>query len=176
MRIPWLFAIICATLIVGCALTADAQLQLTFTPDTQETLPGGTVDFTGTLVNTSSSEVFLNGDSINLTGSDFLIDDSPFLNNAPLSLTATGTPDSSYTGLLLTIDTTTEDPGLYFGSFVVTGGATDLSSDNVGSQIFGIDILSSAPAVPEPGTYAFLVSLGLAGTVFLRRRSRTSRR
>jgi hypothetical protein len=170
MRIGWKSVLCCAAVVWCGQPVAKAQVLLTLTPDTEVTMSGGIVDFPGTLLNTSSDVVFLNGDAINLAGPGFLIDDSPFLDNAPLFLTDNGSPDSTYSGLLFTVDTTTEPPGSYFGSFAITGGATGSSLDTVGSQIFEIDILPASSGVPEPKVYALAFGFGLAGAGFLRRR------
>lgn len=50
------------------------------------------------------------------------------------------------------------------------GDGSSWSTAPIGNRAF--ELVAGTPAVPEPGTYAILASLGLTGAAFLRRRKR----
>ena len=133
-------------------------LQVDFAPIVETVLPGGTVSFSGTITNTTSSSVFITGDTIDPLATGLTTDDTPFYNTfvagAPVELASFQT--YTYTDLF----NVTADPGvaggLYKGAFTVYGGATPTSQDVSGTSNFYVRV--PAPAVPEASS---VVSLGL---------------
>ena len=65
---------------------ARADIIFNLTPPVLTTSPGGTAEFTGTLENTGTSDVFWNGDSVVLLSSFLTLYDTPFFTDAPLFL------------------------------------------------------------------------------------------
>jgi len=173
--------ILCA---LAAAHLASADVIFNLTPATLPAAPGGMASFTGTLQNTGSSDVFLNGDLSVLPSFPLLtIDDSPFFNNAPLFLDPAGDPSGgdSYSGPFFNIVVDPSTPtGPYTGSFTVQGGGDSNTFDNLSMQTFEVDVGSASPSnpspgptgTPEPGTLITLTG-GLAGlAVRLRRKCR----
>jgi hypothetical protein len=124
--------------------TTQAAVIFNLTPSVLNTSPGGTVEFTGTLTNTGSTEVFLNGDSASLLSPFLTLDDTPFFANAPLSLAAGG---GSYSGPFFdVIVDPTALPNIYSSSFTIQGGADSNAFDNLATRSFEVVVTS----VPEP--------------------------
>lgn len=152
---------------LGCLLSgaAHAQLTVSLTPSSTNPLqPGQTLSYSGTVTNTSGAEVFLNGDEILLHPTDaFVIDDTPFLTMAPLSLQ----PGDAYTGALFNL-TAPSDPvsHSYSGTFTIFGGPDSFTTDPVGVEAFRFQ------AVPEPGAMALLGGVVVSGIGFMLRRRR----
>jgi hypothetical protein len=108
--------------------------------------------FNATVTNTSGATVYLNGDSFNVDA-PLTVDDSPFNNNYPLSLSSGG----SYTGVLFNVDVPPATPdGLYTGSFEIIGGGPTDDTDVAGSATFDVSV------TPEPSSVILLFA-GLAG-------------
>ena len=109
---------------------ARADLVLTLAPSSLNVLPGGSVQFTGTLTNTGSTSVFLNGDSItssvylsgnssNLPVPSLTVDDKPFIFGAPLMLQ----PGGTYSGPFFIVTANAAMTfGSYFGTYSVQSG------------------------------------------------------
>ena len=157
------------------AQTAGDPVSLVFTPAGQVTTPGGVLNFSAALSNTTASPVFLNGDSLTFNGpaSGLTLDDSPFLNNAPLSLGAASSSSGLYSGNLFTVSVGPfAQPGTYFGTFEILGGADANAQNEVAKADFSVTVLAPA-AVPEASTtasFGLLMALGLGGLVVARRR------
>ena len=130
---------------------AHAQFDLTLAAPDQAGLPSQTLAYWGTLTNTGTDPLYLNGDAYSLSGSAFTLDDTPFLAGAPLQLAG----GDSYTGELFDV---TIAPGTLpqgsAGSFTILGGATDGDQTSLATARF------TAAAVPEPSALA-LLGLGL---------------
>lgn len=150
------------------ATPATAQLNFTLSSNVQEGIPGSTVTFSGTLMNTGSSDVFLNGDGIYLSNTLMSGDDSPFFNNAPLSLSS----GQSYTGALFTVTISPSDvaPDSGTGSFTIIGGADANAQLQLATQNFSVHVIS-AP-VPGPGALTTTFLGGIPGVIFILRRQR----
>ncbi|MBV9848564.1 MAG: PEP-CTERM sorting domain-containing protein [Armatimonadetes bacterium] len=147
---------------------ARAQLLFSLNPAALTGGPGQTLTFNGTLTNTGTSPVYLNG--LFLTGltTDFTMDPSLFLNNTP-PLLASG---ASITDDLFTVDCGPAPPvGDWVGSATVIGGADANAQDAVATQNFLVSIPPNVQTVPEPGTLS-LLGLGLGGVVMAARRRR----
>ena len=153
---------------------AQAQLTLTLSPSSQAGKVPNTFHFTGTLTNPTGAVVFLNGDSPTFNGPG-TIDDSAFLNNAPLSLTAVTMPGAAYTGGFFDVIMTSAAQGTYFGTFEVLGGPTANDQAVVATEDFSVTVAPSP--VPEASTtvsLGLLLTLGLGGVVVSARRRKTA--
>jgi hypothetical protein len=163
MALRCLPRLILGVLAVTAVDTARADVIFDLTPPMLSTAAGTTIEFTGTLTNTGSSEVFLNGDFSVLLFSSLKLDDLPFFANSPLSLAAGG---GLYSGPFFdVIVDPVAVPGTYTGSFTIQGGADSSTFNNLASQNFQVTVVS---AVPEPGT---LVLFGSGLMMVMRRRS-----
>lgn len=152
-------AALCVMLIATPA--AQAQVVFQLTPPAQVGNPGDTLHFTGILTNLGTSTVYLFGDSATLTGPGLTLDDTPFFLDGPTSLAPMGEDGDTYQGGFfdVNIDSLTAVPGVYTGTFALTGGDDPSSTDPLASQDFRVTVPGSNNApVPEAST---LVSLGL---------------
>jgi len=112
--------------------------------------PGTSVTFSGTLQNSSGSEVFLNGAGASLSYSELTLDLSSFFTLVPLSI-----PDGqSYSGPLFSVAISNVAlSGDYSNTFTIQGGADSMTFDTVGTADFQVNIASS---VPEPGSFQLI--------------------
>jgi len=130
---------------------AYADVILNLAPSTLNVRPGGTIEFIGTLTNTGTTDVYLNGDLSSLPYMELSLDDTPFFADSPLFLSAGG----SYNGPFFDITADASAiPGSYTGSYTVQGGADSNAFVNLASQDFTVDVGSSA-SVPEPNYSIF---------------------
>jgi len=160
MRALFMILFSMATLCRATAIT------VTFTPDTLNGNPGNTLMLFGSLLNNTNSTAFINSDSFTfaIPGA---VDDSLFLNNAPISL---GPNASSGTFEFLTVTIPNgQGAGAYDGAFTVLGGADGTAQNNLGSTAFHVTV---AVATPEPSS---LPVLGIGAVVFFLCRSRANR-
>jgi hypothetical protein len=162
-----------------CAATARAQTLDVTLVDPNQTVTQGTTSIAvdATIFNPTTQTIYLNGDS-STTSSPFLtVDDTPFFNNAPLSL-APG--QSSGTIELFDVDLAGATPtGTYaLNTFSILGGADggtfSLFNDLADAQ-FSVTVSSavsvSAPEVdPSSATSALALLAGFL-TVLRGRRS-----
>jgi hypothetical protein len=154
--------------LAAAAMCRGSVLNVSLIPDTLIGNPGDTVHFSGSLTNTTNATVFINSDSILFA---IGVDDSPFFNNAPLSL-----GPLVGTGVFGMFDITiplAQAPGTYDGVFTVLGGG-DSETLNVGEAPFHLTVNASVTASPEPAS-TLLVGLGLAGASLLARRNQSKR-
>jgi hypothetical protein len=138
--------------------TAFADI-LTVSLDTTSLVgaPGTAVTFSGTILNASGVEVFLNGAGGSLSSSELTLDLTPFFTLTPLSLLDGG----SYTGDIFSIAISNVAlPGDYFGTFTIQGGADSGTFDTVGSADFQVTVADIAP-VPEPSSLTLFGSICL---------------
>jgi hypothetical protein len=157
---------------IACFLLAGAAAKvdpLTITLDAPYQFGGVSVfGFDATVTNTSADTVYLNGDNFSVD-SPLTVDDSPYLNNYPLTL---GAGDSA-SGLLFNVDVPIGTAlGLYTGYFDITGGSDANAGDTVGEADFDVNV------TPEPSGWLLLGS-GLAALALAkaqRRKGASARR
>lgn len=151
-------------LMLTAAVAKADPLSLTFASPDPNAAAGQTISFDATVTDIGSTVVYLNGDDLIASGS-LLLDDSPFLNNFPISMN----PGNSDTDELFTVTVPLGTPiGFYSGSFTIIGGSDGNAQNAVGSADFGVNV--SGNATPEPSSLVLLLTgvAGIAGT--LRRR------
>ena len=175
-RLNVVVPLLCMGVALLLAQTARAQVTFTLASSSAMTTASSEVFFTGTITNTSSSTIYLNGLNLVQNASTtpasgvFTTDSSPFYNNAPASLAPMGSMGNSYTGQLFGIITSGSfnASSQFNGTATLDGGLTNSSSDTLGTpQNFFV-----SSAMPEPGALALLASGLIAGVPFLRRRIR----
>ncbi len=142
--------------------SATPLFTVTFTPNTISGNPGDVIPFSGTLLNNTSSTLFINSDSFTFAIAGAL-DDSPFLINAPISL-AGNASSGSFVFLDVTIPQG-QAGGAYDGVFTVLGGPDGGALNNLGSAAFHVTV---DVVTPEPASIV-LLGLGLATLLFCRR-------
>jgi hypothetical protein len=148
----------------ACAARADAIL--TLTPSNLDIVASKTVEFDGTLTNTGTTDLYLNGDVVIFDYAGLTIDDSIFYVDAPLFLSA----GDSYTGAFfnVTADAATLSRS-YSGTYTIQGGADSDTFDDLAMANFTVDVGSSTP---EPNSM-LLMATGLAILAVLRLRQST---
>src|ERR1017187_7353546 len=150
------FCVFALAVVLCPARLAHADLlAFNLTPATLTSAPGGTVEFTGTLNNPGTTDVFLNGDVNSLPYTKLTVDDSPFFIFSQLFLM----PGQTYTGPFfdVTVDAAAV-PGSYSGSFTIQGGADANAFDSVASENFTVTVSKVNAPVPEPVGVVLLAS------------------
>ncbi len=151
--------------IVPIGVRADSnQTQLTVLNVTGT--PGQDVTVFGTITNTGTVLVYLNGEGFSLGSSSFLNGDvTNFFNNAPSSLA--GGANSGLIALFSFDIAPGTAPGVYDENFLqLLGGPGQFDQNDIADAEFSVTVASAT--VPEPETIA-LLALGLAGVLLLRR-------
>lgn len=167
--VPSLVALISLALTLSVGTAAYAQVSLQIQPSPQSGNPGSLLSYNGTVTNLGTAEVFLNSGVYSLAGTGLTLNESPFFNNFPLSLTS----GQTFTGILFTVQIgTSAAPGLYNGTFTIQGGLTDTTFDNLVTQNFSVGVNGAAP---EPATVSLLL-LGGATLATVARRRKSNRR
>ena len=120
--------------------------------------PGATLSYVATVSapTTNAGDLYLNGDTFNVTG-PLVLDDSPFLNNFPFFLA----PGDSFTGVLFNLGGAV---GMSTGTFGLLGGADGSTYNSLGSVAF------TAQVTPEPSSLVLLLTGATGGLTLLRRR------
>jgi hypothetical protein len=147
-------------LLAGTAAKAD-PLTLTLSSPFQSSFGPAVLDFDATITNTTTQLLFLNGDDWSID-SPLTLDDTPFNAGFPLTLGA----GDSFTGELFTVNVPLAIlPGVYAGSFEITGGFEGGAGGVIGSADF--DIIG---VTPEPSSLLLLATGAVSGLVGLKRR------
>lgn len=167
----WKLVALVFLLVAGARAHADLLFELTQVSQTGS--PGSEVFYSGTLTNTGSSALFLNGIQFNFDSLGNAVlsgDDNVFFNNVPASLAASGNANSSYSGSIFGVNIAgNASPGDYTGTVTITGGADSSATSPLAAQNIQIKV---TPA-PEAGTL-FSLALGfvfLTGAALRRRRA-----
>jgi len=150
--------------VMPLGVRADST-QLTLSPVTGTA--GEDVTVFGTISNTGTVLVYLNGETFSLGSSSLLNGDvTDFFDNAPLSLAG-----DSNSGLiaLFSFDIAPDTaPGVYSENFLqILGGPGMFDQNDIADAEYSVHV--EGATVPEPGTIG-LIALGLAGVMLLRRR------
>jgi len=159
-----LFAIVAIGMMFSTGAKADSvTLTLTQATEYVSAQTGGTVTFDATVSAPAgnSADIYLNGDSFDLSA-PLTLDDTDFFLNFPLDLA----PGDSFTGDLFTVTVpagvAVED---YLGSFTLQGGADANASKNLATVSFDV------VATPEPSSMLLLIT-GLIVVAFTLQRRR----
>lgn len=141
----------------ACVPARADSLGISLDSSTLTGLPGNTLQFFGTLVNTTGANLYLNADNFNLPGFDpSAIDDSPFFANAPLFLAP-----GANTGAIGLFNITIPNPfatNSYPGTFQVLGGATGDDQTIIGTAQFTVKVQTTS-TVPEPSSLSMLATI-----------------
>jgi hypothetical protein len=136
--------------ILTCSLGLASTISVTLDQALQIASPGSFLTFSGTITNTGSDTVFLNGAAVALPYFELDYDLTPFFTLSPASLDV----GDFYTGDLFTVAVSgAASPGDYFGSLSMQGGADSGSYDDLASESFQITVS------PEPPTFMLLASV-----------------
>lgn len=159
--------LLAASLLLLLPAFAHAQLTLTLDTPNQSGYPGNTLTFTGTLTNTGTSLLFINGTNFNLNGVGLNFDDTEFILNGPLSLAAGEVFNGTF--FQVQIDPVAL-PQVAPGSFFILGGATDTAQSTIATTNFSVAV----GAAPEPASATLILGIALAtGAAGRLRRRRT---
>lgn len=152
MHVPR-FLLVFAAAAAAFSVPAMADtLTLTLLNPVQTIAAGKTAEFDATVTAAAgnTAEIFLNGDSFNVS-SPFTLNDNSFFDTFPLSLA----PGKSFTGALFTLTNPLPGTGAYSGVFTLLGGANGSSSSSLATAAF------SGPAnaaTPEPSSLLLLAT------------------
>jgi hypothetical protein len=161
--------LLCTLMLVALSAAAAqaSALTIAFDQPDQIGMPGQTLQFFGTIANTSANTVFLISDDLNPTGLSLTVTDL-FFANAPFFLAPSGQPgDSSGDIELFDIAVSApllDAPATYPGTYDLVGGADSNAQDVLGSASFSV-----TTATPEPSTiYLLLAALSAISIRVLR--------
>jgi len=152
--------------IVATGARADSN-QTQLTVSNVAGTAGEDVTVFGTITNTGTALVYLNGEGYSLGSSSLLNGDvTDFFANAPTSLS--GGANSGLIALFSFDIASGTAPGVYNENFLqLLGGTGKFDQKDIADAEFSVTVESTT--VPEPETVV-LLALGLAGVILLRRR------
>jgi len=148
--------LLCTLLLATLSAANTLPITIAFDQPDQTGMPGQTLQFFGTLTNTTAAAVFLNSDDLNPTGLSFTSTDL-FFANVPLFLAPSGQAGDS-SGDIELFDLTLSAPlrdatATYLGSYTLLGGADSNAQDIVGSAGFSVTTVT-----PEPSAVYLLIT------------------
>jgi hypothetical protein len=155
--------------LVTAGAWADGIITITFDDPNQVGAPGQTLQFFGTITNTSSDTtmadaVYWNSDSFNLSldSPDYTLTDD--FANTPVYLTGGQSSGDIELFDITLANPVSDPPGIYLGTYGLIGGmdqGAQTASDNLAQADFSVDV------TPEPATLALLgAGLALMGWAF----------
>lgn len=154
------------SLLIGVATASAATLTVNLDFPTLAVAPGQTVTFSGTISNGFADAVDLNSLNVNLSGSGFTVDPTPFF-FGPLTVDGNATT-VNFSFFSVAVDDPFAFPsGLYSGTIdvlggVQVGGIPDPTVQNLlGQAAFEVNVLE-ATQVPEPASAPLLLVTGAA--------------
>ncbi len=159
--------LILLTLLLAVPSAFATPVTLWFQNSTLTGAPGDTLTFYATASNSSGDDINLNGDSFTFTSESAPLtgDDTPFITNWPLFLSANTTLASPAAILTITLGPSAL-PGNYAGFFNLLGGTGASDQDLLVSAAFNVTVET---ATPEPAS-ALLLAGGLGILFFAARR------
>src|ERR1700761_7570665 len=88
-NLKWQLVVLAAGIIMSGAAARAGEIDVVLGDPDQTGAPGSTLQYLGSITNTTGNTIFLNSDDLNLAGlpGDFTIDDQ-FFNTVPISLDA----------------------------------------------------------------------------------------
>jgi hypothetical protein len=132
-----------------------ATISFSFTSSLLTGRPGQTLTFSATLGNPGATNVFLNGDAVNIQA-PLIVDDTKFFLNTPVFLA----PGQSVTAPIVDVTVPgTASFKLYTGTFAVLGGSSPSELSTLASQPFAVNV------VPEPSTGMMMTALLVLGSL-----------
>jgi hypothetical protein len=144
--------VLCLSIALGCAMARADVIDIAFDHSSQTGSPGDTLVFFGTLTNTGSDTVFLNSDSLNLSGFP-LSSITDLFANVPLSLA--GGANSGDIKLFDIVIPNAFPSGGNAGNYALLGGGmSDLNIVGAADLTVKVEGISS---VPEPSFRTFLI-------------------
>jgi PEP-CTERM motif len=142
-------------LIFVCRAYADS-IDITLMQPTESGASGSTLTFDVSLTNLTSSTIFLNGAAATTSSSSLVMNDNPFLTNAPISLAA-GASSGPFAASTVFISPGTPPGSFSANTFSVLGGS-QTSFDVIGSTGFSVQVSADPSPAPEPGSLVLLGS------------------
>ena len=154
--------ILVCVLLLFCASFAHAQaLSLTYDAPNQAAYPDNTLTFSGTLLNNSTSPLYLNGATYTLSSGDLSLDSLDFITNAPASLL----PNQSWSGDLFTVYIASNAQlGVTQDTFTITGGYGVNDQNDLVTTPFTVAV------TPAPSSLIVPIMGFIPGVIMLTRR------
>jgi len=132
-----LWASACRPWVISATAFADIVFTVNLDSTSLVGTPGTAVTFTGTILNASGVELFLNGAGGYLSSPELTLDLTPFFTLTPLSLL----DGDSYSGDIFSVAISgVALPGDYSGTFNIQGGVDSATFDPVGSADFQVEV------------------------------------
>jgi len=162
---------------VAPAVRADI-LTVNLTQSDLPGAPGTTVDFFATITNPSATDtIYLNGDNSSTSSPLLTLDDTPYLNNAPLFL-APGASSGPFELFDVSIDPSTPAATYTGNLFSISGGAdggAGTAFDDLADVPFSVTVQPPTSAIPEPATSWWMLAVLIALAVIRWRWDRTKK-